>query len=125
MGNFFLYLFFATAGASGLAVADSSVRQSIIPLGMFNLWLYCIHGAILWWATDKNDVPKKACGAPPQRMLVASSAAIGGPATAAALAQANGWKSLVAPSLLVGNLGYAIATFMALGFHRVFSKLGC
>jgi hypothetical protein len=77
MGKFFLYLFFATAGASRLAVADSSVRQSIIPLGMFNLWLYCIHGAILWWATDKNDVPKKACGAP-QRMLVASSAATKG-----------------------------------------------
>ena len=104
MGNFFLYLFFATAGASGLAVADSSVRQSIIPLGMFNLWLYCIHGAILWWATDKNDVPKKACGAP-QRMLVASSAAIGGPATAAALAQANGWKSLeIDEQLLFGNV---------------------
>lgn len=121
MGNFCLYLFFATAGAPGLAVADS-VKQSIVPLGMFNILLYCIHGAIMWWTA--NAVPNQAYAAP-QRMLVASSAAIGGPATAAALAQANGWKSLVAPSLLVGNLGYAIATFLALGFHRVFSKTGC
>jgi uncharacterized membrane protein len=53
--------------------------------------------------------------------LVASSAAIGGPATAVALAQANGWKSLIAPSLLVGNLGYAIATFCGIAFHAFFS----
>ena len=50
---------------------------------------------------------------------LASSAAIGGPATAAALAKANGWSSLVTPSLLVGNLGYAVATFAAIVFYRL------
>jgi hypothetical protein len=53
----------------------------------------------------------------PQRLLVASSAAIGGPATAVALAQANGWSSLIGPAVLVGNLGYAIATFCGLIFY--------
>jgi hypothetical protein len=53
----------------------------------------------------------------PQRLLVASSAAIGGPATAVALAQANGWTSLIGPSVLVGNLGYAVATFCGLIFY--------
>lgn len=56
----------------------------------------------------------------PQRLLTASSAAIGGPATAAALAHANKWKSLLTPSLLVGNVGYAIATFIALAFYSAF-----
>jgi hypothetical protein len=42
----------------------------------------------------------------PQRLLIASSAAIGGPATAAALVKANKWDSRVAPALIVGNLGY-------------------
>ena len=56
----------------------------------------------------------------PQRLLVASSAAIGGPAMAAALAKANKWNSLVAPSLIVGNLGYAMATFCGIAFHAFY-----
>lgn len=45
-----------------------------------------------------------------------------GPATACALAKANNWNSLVAPSLIVGNLGYAVATFAGIAFHTYFSK---
>jgi uncharacterized membrane protein len=42
---------------------------------------------------------------------MSSLAAIGGPATSAALCQANDWKSILIPSLLlVGNIGYEIAT---------------
>jgi hypothetical protein len=46
----------------------------------------------------------------PQRLLVASSAAMDRPVTSVALAQANNWKPLMVPSLLVGNIGYAIAS---------------
>jgi len=56
----------------------------------------------------------------PQRLLVASSAAIGGPATAAALAKSVQWESLVTPGLLVGNIGYAVATFIGLLFYSVY-----
>ena len=56
----------------------------------------------------------------PQRLLVASSAAIGGPATAAALAKSFRWESLLTPSLLVGNFGYAVATFIGLLFYGVY-----
>jgi len=118
MGSFFLYLFFATVGAPGLAVADS-VKHSILPLGLYNILLYGIHSLILWWIAK---ICRDRGFASPQRLLIGSSAAIGGPTTAAALAQANGWKSLVAPSLLVGNIGYAIATFVALGYHAIFSR---
>lgn len=116
LGSFCLYVFFATAGAPGLAVADS-VKSSLIPLGGYLLILYSIHGSILWFASRWN-IP---CFLP-QRLLVASSAAIGGPATAIALADAAGWKSLRAPSILVGNIGYAIATFCGLVFARFVSS---
>lgn len=121
IGTVCLYLFFATAGAPGLAVADS-VKASLLPLGLFLTLLYSIHGMILGachyiWGRNSSLSPFVA-----QRLLVASSAAIGGPATAVALAQASGWKSLIAPSLLVGNLGYAIATFCGLLYHAAFSS---
>ena len=121
IGTVCLYLFFATAGAPGLAVADS-VKASLVPLGLFLTILYGVHGIILsashyLWGQESPSSPFV-----PQRLLVASSAAIGGPATAVALAQANGWKSLIAPSLLVGNLGYAIATFCGIAYHAFFSS---
>lgn len=42
-------------------------------------------------------------------VLIAANANVGGPATAAAMAGAKGWKSLVQPAVLTGALGYAIA----------------
>ena len=54
------------------------------------------------------------------RLLVSSSAAIGGPATAVALATEAQWKSLMVPSLIIGNIGYAIATFCGLVFHSYY-----
>ena len=50
-------------------------------------------------------------------LLIASNANIGGPATASALAFGNSWPSLVTPALLVGNLGYALATPLSLLLH--------
>ena len=120
LGTSLLYLFFATAGAPGLAIADS-VRSSFVPLSVFLLALYGFHGMIieLLRRCFKNALPEVM---QPQRLLCASSASIGGPATAAALASSNGWKSLITPSLLVGNLGYAIATFVGILFHSVSRK---
>jgi uncharacterized membrane protein len=120
IGTVCLYLFFATAGAPGLAVADS-VKAALVPLGLFLTLLYGVHGIILSASHCLWGQKSPAGPFVPQRLLVASSAAIGGPATAVALAQANGWKSLIAPSLLVGNLGYAIATFCGIAYHAFFS----
>jgi hypothetical protein len=99
--------------------------------------LYGVHGIILWGSRkligvlaadngEKNDEynhNKKLfwrMAVAPQRLLVASSAAIGGPATAAALAKSVLWESLVTPGLLVGNIGYAVATFIGLLFYSVY-----
>lgn len=120
LGLVALYIFFATAGAPGMRVADS-VRSSMLPLAMFLACLYSVHGAILW-IIYKLVGPTRFRGAfGAQRLLVASSAAIGGPATAVALTSTAHWPSLTVPSLLVGNVGYAIATFCGLAFYRMFS----
>ena len=52
-------------------------------------------------------------------VLVASNACILGPAPAAALAASKGWQPLVAPGILVGMLGYAIATFIGVSITAV------
>lgn len=115
LGTCCLYLFFATAGAPGIQVAES-VKASVVPLSIFLTCLYSIHGVMLW-ALHKLS-PSRAPFVP-QRLLVASSAAIGGPATAVTLAKSNDWKSLVVPSILVGNIGYAIGTFLGLFYHSL------
>jgi uncharacterized membrane protein len=45
-------------------------------------------------------------------VMIASNACILGSAPAAALAASKGWQPLVAPGILVGLFGYAIATFI-------------
>ncbi len=119
LGTACLYLFFATAGAPGVAIADS-VRTSLLPLSLFLSCLYGIHFLILWSLYRIGN--RRSPSFVPQMLLVASSAAIGGPATACALAQANDWHSLIVPSLLVGNIGYAIATFCGLAFANFFGN---
>jgi len=119
LGLVALYWFFATAGAPGLLVAES-VKAALLPLSAFLACLYCIHGAILV-TLGLLVGPTRCRGAfLPQRLLVASSAAIGGPATAVALAATAQWPNLTVPSILVGNVGYAVATFAGLLFFRVF-----
>jgi uncharacterized membrane protein len=128
LGTVLLYLFFVTAGAPGMRIA-SSVQSSFLPLSAFLMCLYGIHGAILLLyhkvltagSTSKETTGSADQGsASPQRLLVASSAAIGGPATSIALAKASNWPSLVVPSILVGNIGYALATFIGIAFYSIF-----
>lgn len=52
---------------------------------------------------------------PMREMLVASNAAVLGPATAAGMAGAREWSSLVTPGLFAGILGYIVANFIGVG----------
>jgi len=53
------------------------------------------------------------------KVMIASSACILGPATPAALAAEQGWRSLVIPGMLVGVVGHAIATFIGTAITTV------
>lgn len=49
-----------------------------------------------------------------EEAIIASNSNIGGPATSSAMAIANGWNSLVGPSVLVGVCGYIIGNYLGI-----------
>ena len=44
--------------------------------------------------------------------IIASGAALVGPAPTAAIASSKGWQHLITPGIMCGIFGYAIATFV-------------
>ena len=49
-----------------------------------------------------------------EEVVMASNANIGGPTTAAAMAIAKGWTSLIVPVMLVGCLGYVLGNYFGI-----------
>ncbi len=47
-------------------------------------------------------------------LIMASAVCIGGPASAAAIASAKGWRNLLIPGVLAGSFGYAIGSFIGI-----------
>lgn len=102
VGTLFMYIFFVAIGA-GANLAD--VLGSALPILLFIIVIVLVHLCLLvvvgrWMKLDLAEV------------MIASNACILGPAPAAALAASKGWQPLVAPGILVGLFGYAIATFI-------------
>jgi uncharacterized membrane protein len=109
VGTLFMYIFFVTIGA-GANLAD--VLGSALPILLFIIVIVLVHLCLLvvvgkWMKLDLAEV------------MIASNACILGPAPAAALAASKGWQPLVAPGILVGLLGYAIATFIGVALTEV------
>lgn len=111
LGVLLVQLFFAASGAAGsirlvlqrapLLLAFSSLQiliHFVVLMGLGRCWML-------------------RC--PPNELYLASNANVGGPTTAAAMAQAKGWKKLVLPALLIGILGYSTATPIALALAPV------
>eukprot|EP00536_Pseudo-nitzschia_multiseries_P011610 jgi/Psemu1/326522/estExt_fgenesh1_pg.C_4050015 len=114
LGVIFVQMFFACSGAAGsirmvIEKAPALFAFSAIQIGVHFCTLMAIGRGIL-------RLPKR-------ELYLASNANVGGPTTAAAMAQAKEWPKLVLPALLIGILGYASATALALSLGPILIKM--
>ncbi|MDY0061971.1 MAG: DUF819 family protein [Myxococcota bacterium] len=102
LGTLLMQVFFAAIGASAnLAVV---LRYGPV-LFLFAALILAVHLTVVLLAgwLLRLDLAE---------LVIASNANMGGPTTAAAMAVARRWETLVIPAVLCGTLGYAIATFI-------------
>ena len=102
IGMLLMYLFFVVVGAGTDAI---SFIASAFNLFIYGLLIIFIHlGLVLLGARLlKIDLAEA---------IVASGAALVGPAPTAAIAISKGWNHLVTPGIMCGIFGYVIATFV-------------
>lgn len=102
IGIAIMYLFLGAVGAS---VDIMTMIESGMLLALFAFIILSTHliVTLLLAKIFKLGLPEA---------LVGSNACILGPPTAAAMAGAMGWKSLVTPAVLCGTFGYATANFV-------------
>lgn len=104
LGTLFMYIFFVCIGA-GANLGE--VLGAALPILLFIIVMVLVHLVLL-------VVVGKLLKLDLAEVMIASNACILGPPTAAALAASKGWQPLVAPGILVGIFGYAIATFIGI-----------
>lgn len=116
LGTAAMQLFVAAVGAAGNLRAVASAGSALL---LFSFVQIACHLATLLGA--RRLFPRRFADI--RKLAVASNAAVGGPTTAAAMATAKKWDDLILPALLVGILGYATGTFLALGLKSVLLRL--
>lgn len=102
LGVVLMQVFFATIGAGAHVGTVMRVGPSLF---VFAALILAVHLTIVL-------LVGRLLRADLVELVVASNANLGGPATAAAMAAARGWRGLVIPAVLCGTLGYAVATFI-------------
>ena len=105
VGLFFMYLFFAVVGV-GADVA--ALLDKALVVAAFAAVILVCHATVTFTGSRffKLDL---------MEVVIASNACAGGPASAAALAAGKERPDLVAPAVLLGVFGYAIANFIGIG----------
>jgi uncharacterized membrane protein len=114
LGILCIQMFFAASGAAGSVI---SVMRQAPSLFAFSALQIAIHFGFLM------AVGRGVMKLPVRELFLSSNANVGGPTTAAAMAQAKEWPRLVVPALLIGILGYAVATGIALALGPVLVRL--
>lgn len=113
MGVLFMQLFFGVTGGQGSIATVLSYGPQLF---VHTLVQIAVHFCFAVGAG-------RALGLPFREVVLASNANVGGPTTAAGMAQAKRWSNLVLPALLTGIFGYAIATGLGVGVYYVLLRL--
>ncbi|KAJ4911469.1 hypothetical protein Rs2_06090 [Raphanus sativus] len=106
MALILMQVFFTVIGASGNIWSVINTAPSIF---LFALIQIGTHLAVILGVGKLLNVELRL-------LLLASNANVGGPTTAAGMATAKGWNSLIVPGILAGIFGISIATFIGIGF---------
>lgn len=114
IGMIFMKMFFAAYGAVG---SIRLVIQSAPSLFLFSAIQVTVHFITLM-GLGRGILQLKS-----RELYLVSNANVGGPTTAAAMATAKEWPRLVLPALMVGILGYATATPVALALGQVLLRM--
>ena len=111
LGTLLIYLFMPVIGA----ITDlRTLTGTALEVVAFALCIVSIHLVVLGIAARVFRFDLAAA-------LIAANAAVLGPSTAAAMASSLHWRSLVAPGLMCGLLGNAIANFIGMAVYRMLS----
>lgn len=114
LGVLMMQMFFAVSGAAG---SIGQVFQRAPSLFLFSALQIAVHFVCL------NLIGRTALGLDRRDLYLASNANVGGPTTAAAMAKGKQWPSRVLPALMIGVLGYASATAIALALGPVLVRI--
>ena len=102
LGMLLMYVFFAVVGAG----TDLTIfLDSAVILFVYGLFIIYFHIAFMLIVAKfmRFDLAET---------IVASGAALVGPAATAAVATSRGWRELVTPAIMCGILGYVISNFI-------------
>ena len=101
-GLLLMYLFFAVVGAGTDMSVFLNTAVTLFAYGMFIIVIHLTFTLLLarFFKFKLDEV------------IVASGAALVGPAVTAAIATSRDWRELVTPGIMCGIFGYAIATFI-------------
>ncbi|MEW5248419.1 DUF819 family protein [Microbulbifer sp. 2201CG32-9] len=111
IGLLLMYLFFAVVGAGTDTSAFFGVAITLFFYGMFIILGHLLL-TIYLGRTFKFTM---------EETLVASAAALVGPAVTSAIAISKGWRNLITPGIMCGVFGYAIATFIGVAVSKLLS----